>query len=150
MAAITGGGRGLRSEMHCRFYLVNFEYCNDLPTAKSSASSLSVTNSPLSPTRAPHRLGVPAAPTQVQIPPLLSVFHRPLSLAPPQPCNTVGGCLFDRAMCTYVHPEDVPYANRFVRFKVGLSSFVRSRIPPGGSSVLETNTHMTEPHTVGR
>ncbi|KAK6736650.1 hypothetical protein RB195_019384 [Necator americanus] len=96
----------------------------------------------------PKQTHIPTSPTQVQLPPPLSVFHRPLSLAPPQPCNTVGGCLFDRSMCSYVHPGHVPYANRFTRLKVGLSNFIRARVPPGGSSVLETDTNMMESHTV--
>ncbi|EYB84551.1 hypothetical protein Y032_0314g2227 [Ancylostoma ceylanicum] len=51
-------------------------------------------------------------------------------------------------MCSYTHPEDVPYANHFVRLRVGLSNFIRARVPPGGSSVLETGTNMVESHTV--
>ncbi|XGW07925.1 hypothetical protein V3C99_010779 [Haemonchus contortus] len=87
-------------------------------------------------------------PTQVQTPSPLHVFNRPFSLTPPSPCHTYGGCLFDRSMCSYVHPQEVPYSNYFMRVKVGYSHFVRARVSPGTTSVLETETNMLEPHSV--
>ncbi|KAE9421343.1 hypothetical protein Angca_001718, partial [Angiostrongylus cantonensis] len=73
---------------------------------------------------------------------------RPLSLLPPQPCHTVGGCLFDRSMCSYTHPVDIPITSRFDRLKVGSSNFIRARVLPGTSSKIQTDTYMDEPHTV--
>uniref|UniRef100_A0A0N4WR53 VWFD domain-containing protein n=1 Tax=Haemonchus placei TaxID=6290 RepID=A0A0N4WR53_HAEPC len=51
-------------------------------------------------------------------------------------------------MCSYVHPQEVPYSNYFMRVKVGYSHFVRARVSPGTTSVLETETNMLEPHSV--
>ncbi|WKX93466.1 hypothetical protein Q1695_011051 [Nippostrongylus brasiliensis] len=94
------------------------------------------------------KLAAKFSPTVVQTPSPLLMFHRPISLSPPQPCNTIGGCLFDRTMCTYEHPPGTPITSQFHRLKVGLSNFVRARVPPGTSTVLQTDTHMMEPHTV--
>ncbi|PIO76558.1 hypothetical protein TELCIR_01387 [Teladorsagia circumcincta] len=76
------------------------------------------------------------------------IAFRPLSLAPPQPCHTFGGCLFDRTMCSFTHPPEVPIPNYFMRVRVGYSHFARARVAPGTTSVLETATNMLEPHTV--
>ncbi|KAK5975146.1 hypothetical protein GCK32_007325, partial [Trichostrongylus colubriformis] len=57
------------------------------------------------------------SPTEVQTQSPLHVFNRPLSLVPPHPCSTYGGCLFDRSMCMFTHPPEVPISNYFTRIR---------------------------------
>ncbi|VDK72481.1 unnamed protein product [Litomosoides sigmodontis] len=62
-------------------------------------------------------------------------------------CNTVGGCLFDRSMCTY-HSSHMSRGSTFQRVRLYEQNFVQALTRPNTIAVLETNTSFGEEHKI--
>ncbi|GMS84684.1 hypothetical protein PENTCL1PPCAC_6859, partial [Pristionchus entomophagus] len=63
-------------------------------------------------------------------------------------CSTKGGCLFDRAFCTYTQQEGITHQTPFTLTKIGTSSFAQATVPPNNVSVIETRTKMSKDHVI--
>uniref|UniRef100_A0A9J2PRT8 Uncharacterized protein n=1 Tax=Ascaris lumbricoides TaxID=6252 RepID=A0A9J2PRT8_ASCLU len=62
-------------------------------------------------------------------------------------CNTTGGCLFDRSMCSYQN-SDLSDKASFRMVSVMNQHFVQASVPPGGIAILEVETRFREAHLV--
>uniref|UniRef100_A0A914ZF42 MAM domain-containing protein n=1 Tax=Parascaris univalens TaxID=6257 RepID=A0A914ZF42_PARUN len=62
-------------------------------------------------------------------------------------CNTTGGCLFDRSMCSYRNSDLADKAS-FRMVSVLNQRFVQASVPPGGIAILEVETRFHEAHLV--
>ncbi|PAV59414.1 hypothetical protein WR25_13529 [Diploscapter pachys] len=75
-------------------------------------------------------------------------LHQNLHFPATTDCSTVGGCLFERSLCGWTSPSNIPSALQFKKNSVHLSNFIQARVPPGEISIVQHETFMTEPHTV--
>lgn len=88
----------------------------------------------------------------MQIQPQNGVFslpsqqHTQIPLGIPSTCSTPGGCLFEKDFCGWTTPAGV--TNKFHLKKVHVSSFAEAIVPTGEIAVMETDTKMTQAHTV--
>ncbi|CEF60295.1 Hypothetical protein SRAE_X000203300 [Strongyloides ratti] len=65
-----------------------------------------------------------------------------------QVCNTIGGCLFEKSLCSYHNVPDLANGGEFKIATVGKSRFIEARLNPGQVAVFESNTNMMEDHVV--
>ncbi|CAI70419.1 MAM domain-containing protein [Caenorhabditis elegans] len=77
---------------------------------------------------------------------LPSQQHQPIPMGIPSTCSTPGGCLFEKDFCGWTTPPGV--TNKFHLKKVHMSSFSEAIVPVGEIAVMETETKMTQAHTV--
>ncbi|CAI2341334.1 unnamed protein product [Caenorhabditis sp. 36 PRJEB53466] len=77
---------------------------------------------------------------------LPSQQNHQVPLGIPSTCSTRGGCLFEKDFCGWTTPAGVN--NRFHLKKVHMSSFAEAIVPTGEIAVMETDTKMTQAHTV--
>ncbi|CAJ0915000.1 unnamed protein product, partial [Mesorhabditis belari] len=87
-------------------------------------------------------------PPQTPIRPATSSNRSPLHpLFDRNQCDSPGGCLFERGLCSYTHATLDP--NQMFRLtKVGLSSFALANVRPSSVVVLETPTNLREEHLI--
>ncbi|PIC45623.1 hypothetical protein B9Z55_005585 [Caenorhabditis nigoni] len=77
---------------------------------------------------------------------LPSQQHAQIPLGIPSTCSTPGGCLFEKDFCGWTTPIGV--SNKFHLKKVHASSFAEAIVPTGEIAVMETETKMTQAHTI--
>ncbi|VDN24722.1 unnamed protein product [Gongylonema pulchrum] len=62
-------------------------------------------------------------------------------------CDTTGGCLFDKSLCSY-HNSHMSRGSTFQRTSIYGRNFVQALAPPGTIAVLETATSFAEDHKI--
>uniref|UniRef100_A0A8R1DNE8 MAM domain-containing protein n=1 Tax=Caenorhabditis japonica TaxID=281687 RepID=A0A8R1DNE8_CAEJA len=77
---------------------------------------------------------------------LPSQHNHQIPLGIPSTCSTAGGCLFEKDFCGWTTPDGV--TNKFHLKKIHMSSFAEAIVPTGEIAVMETDTKMTQAHTV--